>query len=554
MAGPEECGRDRLRRARRRRASRDQPAATTIASVVGDNAPVIRIGVDVGGTNTDAVVMHGDRVDAWAKATTTPEVTGGIVQAVREALGGSHVAPAEVRAVMVGTTHFTNAVVERHRLAPTALVRIGLPATLSVPPMSDWPADLRNTLGGHTYLAHGGHEFDGRSLAPLDASELRGIGRQIAATGVRDIAVCAVFSPLVADAELRAAEILAEEVPGAEVSLSHEIGQLGLLERENATALNACLRPLAARTIDAITGALDALDLRARLYLTQNDGTLMSAEVARRYPVLTFASGPTNSMRGAAFLSGLHDGLVADIGGTTTDLGTLVRGFPREAGVAVRVGGVRTNFRMPDVLSLGIGGGSIVRDGDPPTIGPTSVGWELKGRALIFGGDVLTATDLAVAAGRAEIGDRALVRHLDRGFVSRALETIGERLADALDRMRTSPDPVPLVLVGGGSVLVGDALPGVSEVVRPPHHAVANAVGAAIAEVSGEVDRVFSLAADSRERVIERATAEAVERAARAGADPLLIRVINVEGVPLAYLPSSATRVRVKAVGPLRAA
>src|SRR5205814_7429398 len=140
--------------------------------------------------------------------------------------------------------------------------------------------------------------------------------------------------------------------------------------------LNACLSSLAERTVAAIGEALRALALDAPLYLSQNDGTLMSAEFARRYPVLTFASGPTNSMRGAAYLSGLKDAIVVDVGGTTSDGGMLVGGFPREASFEVSVGGVRTNFRMPDVVSVGLGGGSIVADGGR-TVGPRSVGYAL---------------------------------------------------------------------------------------------------------------------------------------------------------------------------------
>src|SRR5947207_13469509 len=123
----------------------------------------------------------------------------------------------------------------------------------------------------------------------------------------------------------------------------------------------------------------------------------MLAEVAETYPVYSFASGPTNSMRGAAFLSRLADALVVDVGGTTTDVGDLRHGFPREANNVVEVGGVRTLFRMPDLLSLGLGGGTLVSD-DPLTVGPVSVGYRLTERALVFGGDTLTATDIAVAA------------------------------------------------------------------------------------------------------------------------------------------------------------
>ena len=155
--------------------------------------------------------------------------------------------------------------------------------------------------------------------------------------------------------------------------------------------MNACLRDLAKLVVDAFRAALDACGVKGRFYLTQNDGTLMDAAYAERFPVLTFASGPTNSIRGAAFLSGVAEAIVVDVGGTTTDVGALHKGFPRQATVAVEVGGVRTNFRMPDVFSFGLGGGSLVVDGPGGvTVGPTSVGYKLTKEALVFGGSTLT--------------------------------------------------------------------------------------------------------------------------------------------------------------------
>jgi N-methylhydantoinase A/oxoprolinase/acetone carboxylase beta subunit len=511
---------------------------------------MLRIGVDVGGTNTDAVVVSGAEVLGTAKVTTTPDVTGGVVEAARAALEASQVRADAVRAAMVGTTHFTNALVERRDLAPTAIVRLGLPATTSVPPFADWPADLSAAVGAHAHLVGGGHEFDGREIAPLDEHALAEVGRALRAAGVRAVAVVGVFSPVVAEHERRAAAILARELPGAALSLSHQIGRVGLLERENATALNACLEPLAARTIEGIARALAAVTPAARLYLTQNDGTLMRADDAKRTPVLTVASGPTNSMRGAAFLSDVRDAIVADVGGTTTDVGAIVRGFPREASVAVRVAGVRTNFRMPDLVSIGLGGGSLIADGGA-RVGPRSVGAALTREARVFGGRTLTATDIAVAGGRAAIGDAARVRDIGDALVRRALGTIDAQVADAIDQAKTTADAVPLVLVGGGSVLVSDALTGASRVSRPPHFAVANAVGAAIAEVSGEVDRVFSLDAMGREEALAAARGQATERALAAGADPAGIEIVELEEVPLAYLPSNAVRIRAKAVGAL---
>jgi N-methylhydantoinase A/oxoprolinase/acetone carboxylase beta subunit len=510
----------------------------------------LRIGVDVGGTNTDAVLMDGTTVVAKIKTPTTEDVTSGITTALRHVLTASGAGPDQIAAAMIGTTHFTNAVVERRRLEPTAAVRLGLPATAALPPFVDWPADLADTLGRHAYLCHGGHEFDGREISPLDDAELQRVAADLRAKGITAIAVSSVFSPVNSDMEEQAAARLEALVPGAAVTRSHEIGRIGLLERENAAILNACLRPLARQTVAAFRTAIADLGIAAPLYLTQNDGTLMSADFAEQYPVLTFASGPTNSMRGAAFLSGLKDAMVVDIGGTTSDVGALTHGFPREASVAVDIGGVRTNFRMPDVLSFGLGGGSLVQ-ADPLRIGPRSVGYRITDEARVFGGDVLTATDLAVAAGVAEIGDRSRVADLDPALVGAALERMQQMVETAVDRMKTSAAALPVIVVGGGSILVSRPIAGSSEMVTPPHYEAANAVGAAIAQISGEVDRVYALTDLSREQALDAAKAEAGDKAVAAGADPATLQIVDVEDVPLAYLPGNATRIRVKAVGDL---
>jgi N-methylhydantoinase A/oxoprolinase/acetone carboxylase beta subunit len=512
---------------------------------------MIRIGIDVGGTNTDAVLMDGKTVVAGVKAATSGDVMTGVVNALRDVLAAAKTTADKVDVVMIGTTHFTNAVVQRRDLAQVATVRLCLPATQSLPPMVDWPTDLRDVLGNHWYLAHGGNEFDGRVISPLDEGELRGIAAQIAAKGIKSVAVSSVFSPVSNEFEKRAGEILADALPGTHITLSSDIGRIGLLERENAAIMNACLRDLARHVVEAFRGALADVAFTGRFFLTQNDGTLMDAAFAERFPVLTFASGPTNSMRGAAFLSGVADAIVVDIGGTTSDVGSLQKGFPRQATVAVEVGGVRTNFRMPDVFSIGLGGGSLVVDGpDGVTVGPRSVGYRIVEEALLFGGQTLTTSDIVVADGGAELGDPAKVAHLDKALIRRARDRIAFMLEDCVERARVSAEPLPVIVVGGGSILVEGPIAGL-ELIKPNHFAVANAVGAAIAQVSGEVDRVYALAEISRAEALADAKAQATEAAVAAGARRDSIEIVDVEDVPLAYLPGNATRVRVKAVGDL---
>ena len=503
-----------------------------------------RIGIDVGGTNTDAVLLDGGSVVHAVKAPTTADVTGGILAALGRLTAHPEVT-GRIDTIVIGTTHFINAVVQRRHLTPVAAVRIGLPASASLPPFCDWPQDLAELVRGRIFMLEGGHDYDGRPIMPFDEAGMRAAAREIRDRGLTSVGVASIFSPLDPSHEERAGEILTQEFPGAAVTLSHRLGRIGLLERENATLLNAALAGLARDTIAGFRDAVAASGMDAPLYITQNDGTVMSAETAIALPVMSFASGATNSMRGAAFLSGIAEAMVVDVGGTSTDIGQLRHGFPREANSIVEIGQVRTLFRMPDLFSLGLGGGSIVTAA-PLAVGPRSVGYRLIEDALVFGGKTLTATDAAVATGIVEIGDR-LLAVVPPDLAKAVLVAARGKIEDAVDRMKTEAGAVKLIAVGGGAFLVPDDLAGVSEVIRVPHGDCANAIGAATAQISGETDQVYRDL--SRANAIVAAETQAIARAAEAGADPATIAVIEVEDMPLAYLPGNALRVRVRVAG-----
>ncbi|WP_326835464.1 hydantoinase/oxoprolinase family protein [Amycolatopsis rhabdoformis] len=506
----------------------------------------MRIGIDVGGTNTDAAVLDGERVVAWRKTATTPDVLTGVATALAAVV--DQVGTSAVDAVVIGTTQFVNALVEARRLAPVVVIRLATPPQ-TLEPFTDWPPALVGAVRAQAHVVGGGHQFTGEPLRDLDADAVRRIARD-APEGC-EFVVSGTFSPVNPDAERAARDLIRQVRPRASVTLSQEIGRLGLLERENAAVLNAALRPLAERVVTGFARALADVGLTVPLFLSQNDGTVMNLALARAYPILTISSGPTNSMRGAAFESAEADCIVADVGGTTTDIGLVQGGFPRESAIAISLAGVRTNFRIPDVVSLGIGGGSLVTDHDGRvTVGPESVGHRLTERALVFGGDTLTLTDVAVAAGLTEVGDPTRVAHLAAEFTGRVLAHVHDRIAEAVERAKLSAAAIPLIGVGGGAFVVGDDIPGVSAVLRPGHAAVANAVGAATADVGAEVDRIYSLAERTREDVLDEARRTARDRAAEAGAVPGTVRIVDEEDLPLAYLQHT-TRVRVRAVGDL---
>jgi N-methylhydantoinase A/oxoprolinase/acetone carboxylase beta subunit len=509
----------------------------------------VRIGIDVGGTHTDAVLVEGTHIVASCKELTSADVLSGVKAALRNLEDQVDGLPA-LDAVMLGTTQFTNAVVERRELAEVAAIRIGLPSGRGLPPGAGWPEDIRTSLGEGVYALPGGFLYDGRPLAQEDPEAVKGCIEDIAAKGITNMAISSAFSPANAEPELRLAEQLREAIPDARITLSHQVGRLGLLERENAAMLNASLRPFAERVVEAFLAALKEFGITAPLFISQNDGTLMDAKFVREFPALTFSSGPTNSLRGAARLTGIEDAIVVDIGGTTSDIGVLRGGFPRESNRAVDVGGVRTNFRMPDIMAIGLGGGSLV-SGDGRTIGPQSVGHRLVTESLVFGGSTLTATDIVVAAGTADVGDRSKVAHIPPETVANALATMRTMLEDNIRLMKPDKQPLPVILVGGGAILAPRDLSQASEALTPENSGVANAIGASIALVGGEAEIFADFREEPRELAVERAKQQAHEVAVRAGGARDTIRVSEIEETPIPYMDDGVTRIRVKVVGDL---
>jgi len=514
-----------------------------------------KLGIDVGGTNTDAVLIDENlNVVASIKQHTTSDVYSGIMNAIHVVLEQSGVDRSEIGQAMLGTTHCTNAIVERKNLAPIGVMRIGAPASRGIPVMVDWAEDLK-AVAVKTAIVGGGFEYDGKEIAPFDVAAATAFFEELKAQGVKSVAISCVFSTVRNDHELEAAK-LCKEVMGEDVhvSISSEIGSMGLIERENATILNAALYKVAESFTEGFAQSLaDEGVTNAQIYLSQNDGTLMTMEYARRYPILTIACGPTNSIRGASYLSQLKNAIVIDVGGTTTDLGVIQNGFPRESGVAVTIGGVRTNFRMPDVVSIGLGGGSIVRQKEDGTVtvGPDSVGYQITEKALCFGGDVCTATDIAVRLGMTDLGDKALVAEIDEEFAKKAMDAIRALCEDAIDAMKVSSDDVDVILVGGGSIVLPEDLAGAKSVTKHEHGGVANAIGSAISTVSGTYEQLIDYNEIPRDEALAKARADAIELAVAAGAIRETVEIIDAEDVPLQYYPGNTARVKIKAAGDL---
>ncbi|UKZ53158.1 hypothetical protein TrVGV298_006950 [Trichoderma virens] len=393
---------------------------------------------------------------AWHKAATTTNPSDGINNSITAMFAAASISPGDVASVTIGTTHFVNAVMERdaNRLSKVAVIRLSGPFGKHAPPCVDWPDDMRELILGYYALAKGGLEVDGSLISDIDEGEIRTYCKEIKDRGIKSVVVNGVFSPVdtIERQEERAAQIIRDEIPGCDVVCSNEVANLGFLERENAAILNASILSFARKTIQSFQEPVKKLGLECPVFITQNDGTLLSGEMAARLPIRTFSSGPTNSMRGAAFLvgEGLNEAImVVDIGGTTSDVGLLLaNGFPRQQAAYSDLAGVRMNFSYPDVKSIALGGGSIVRKGDTMTIGPESVGYKLTKEAVVFGVQVLTTTDCIVLSDpNTTVGNRDLVNGaLTEEELRRFKSIVKYKLEKVIDMMKTSPGDVPVLL------------------------------------------------------------------------------------------------------------
>ncbi|KAG7905980.1 hypothetical protein KL906_004759 [Ogataea polymorpha] len=317
------------------------------------------IGLEFGGTNSDLVVLDPSRLHdadcgvlAWHKSATTPDVSVGIENAIRAVLEApdSLFSRNQISTITIGTTHFINVVVKR-----------------------DFPDDLGAIINGYSAVLEGNVQVDGTKIRPLNESEIRQHCHQIRQLGLRTVDVVATFANIDSSHELRTARI------------------------------NAAIKRFGRQIISSFIDAARRNGIDCSILLSQNDGTVLSVQEALKTPVKTFSSGATNSMGEASVLC-LHDPvvkgrnvMVCDVGGTTTDVGMLLAsGLPRPSATSSYAGGLRINFLMPYVESIGLGGGSIVRqEKGRISAGPDSTGAEIVSRGVLFGGDTVTASDLS---------------------------------------------------------------------------------------------------------------------------------------------------------------
>lgn len=401
--------------------------------------PEIRIGLDTGGTYTDAVALDGERrVLASAKARTTHwDLAIGISEALQILLAAlpEGVQREHIVLVAVSTTLATNAVVEG-RFSPICTLLIGFDERMVE------RSGLRRGGGGSVVCVGGGHDAAGDEAEPLDVSAVQAAVAEYG-EAVDAFAVAAMFSVRNPAHELLVRERIRADCDKP-VTCSHELSaQLDAPRRALTAALNARLTPQIRHLLDSVQDVLRREHIGAPLMIVRGDGTLVSSQVALEYPVETVLSGPAASVVGASFLSGLRDFLVSDMGGTTTDVAVVAAGRPVVRAEGAVIGGWRTMVPAIDVHTSGLGGDSeVFFDRDVRLrVGPRRV-VPISLFALQFPEVRAELSRLAAAATLPSFAGQFAVRNPGSPSGPAALDRLERRIFDALGAVPRGVDSV----------------------------------------------------------------------------------------------------------------
>lgn len=454
---------------------------------------VLGIEMGNGGIRAALVDPYGN-IRACASDTPDPaDPVPALGRVLRQLWDDAGVGPGQTLYTVLVSDHCQEVLSRRKGLARVAVIRLAAPAGTMIPPLTDWPADLAGALGNAAFELPGGCELDGVPIGgPADPAEVGRLVDQIRSRGLEAAAITGVFSPLHPEQELHLGTALHERLgAGFPVTLSHRLGRVGFLERENSTALNAALMHVGPRVAAESRAALERLGVAGPVYLAQNDGTIMSMEAAAHVPLLTVRCASGHGMRGAAYLAGVADCVAVLCTEAGVEVGLVQGEYPRESQRHRILAGVRVNISQPDVIDV----------------------------PAVMGSDGLLAP-----------------------------ETV-ERVELALDQARGRPDPVAVVAAGPRAGQLPDRLRRTARILRPAVGAYCVAVGAALAPVGGRADLAYFLGRWTREGARADAVRKAVGQAVAAGADPETTRVVRLDEAPLTYLSDYTLRVTVKVVG-----
>ncbi|MFJ5622845.1 hydantoinase/oxoprolinase N-terminal domain-containing protein [Peribacillus loiseleuriae] len=517
----------------------------------------MKLGIDVGGTHTDAVILRNDgKLLSWKKQLTSSDIISSIELAAKEVLSEAGIAPHQIDGVFVGTTHVQNALYQPVNLSKTALVRITKKPSL-VEPAVLWPNHIKKYIE-KVYHLKSFYDYTGTMSETTTPShdEIKQICIDIEKNKIESICIVGVYSPLYEAEEIYIWESIKSYLPEISITMSHEIASIGFIERENATLLNAIFSKVIRQAMIDLSVLCKKLLLNCPCWITQNDGSLMEIQEAIDYPIFTIGSGVTNSFRGASILSGLKECIVVDFGGSTIDIGKILNGQPEASLGSTSIFSIDVNMQVPKMYSLPYGGGSLISvKKESVQINETIVS-NLEQQGISWGGNTWTLTDSFLKVYPGSFSDEKMtskgLSKLSTEACQKVINKVTGEIKEKINRLELKSEGFPVVLVGGGSSLLVDRLFGkYKKVYHPAGHHISNAIGACFAPLSAKTDKVFWLNDRTKQEIIEDETKILFQQLLDKGAKSESIELVSIEEFPFDYLKGEVLRIRLKALGDL---
>jgi N-methylhydantoinase A len=528
---------------------------------------MIEIGVDIGGTFTDVVLLRDQSSLAHTKVPSTPQdLVSGVRRGIEKILASTDASPSEVARLVHGSTVATNAFLERKGSLTGVLMTKGFEDTLEIGrTQRSKMYDLILEPVAPGFLARRRHRFgitermaaDGSVVTSLDEAEVRVAARALVDAGVEAVAVCYLFSFLNPEHELRTREILHDEAPGLRVSLSCEIDpQFREYERVLVTTLDAYLRAAVESYVGRLGGMLTNVGIPAPLQIMQSRGGIQNAAAAVGRPVSMLLSGLAAGVIGGKFSAqraGFPNVITLDIGGTSCDVALVEEGKPLIASRG-SIGGYPVRLQLVDVSTIGAGGGSIawIDEAGGLRVGPQSAGAEPGPACYGRGGVDATVTDASIVLGyvnpdRFAGGELTLDADAATAAIERIAKSLGisttaaaagihtilnARMADEIRLVSVQrgydPRDFGLVALGGGGPVHGGALTlelGLARMIVPEAPGVLSAFGLLVSDI--EFEQVATLSGRAG-RIDEEQIAWALAELNRQGVEQM-----KVDGAPL---------------------
>lgn len=459
------------------------------------------IGLDVGGTHTDVVLLGQEGLLRQVKVPTNPsDLFSTVLTGLEKITEGIDLA--KINRAVLSTTLTTNRIVQNQ------IPDVGL--IVSAGPGMD-PALF--STGAHYHTIGGGIDHRGREIAPIDNAQVDAAADALEKAGIKYIGVVSKFSTRNPEHEIAIADQIGSRFE--KVFMGHQIsGNLNFPRRIATTFLNAAMYPIHKDFFEAVVKSLNKKGVSVPIRILKPDGGNMRFEASIDHPAQTILSGPAASVMGSvAFAPKNEECLVLDIGGTTTDMAVLVNGVPLLDPMGISIGDHKTLIRSLDTVSIGVGGDSAVRVVD----GQLRIGPDRVGVAMAYGGPVPTPTDAMMLLGIGEGGDMEKARDGlqpiadDLGvdvneaagrIFDQACQTILDAAHQMVDRINAKPvytvhelwegnrlQPRYILVLGGPAPWFAKGLERLSEyrVNVVPRWNVANAIGAGLARTTCEV-------------------------------------------------------------------